>query len=128
MKTRTSIAVAVVAGFGIGALSIHALHAQQKPPVYMIVETDVLNPDAYVKEYAPKAQALTRKFGGRVLAASLNVTTLEGQPPKRIAVVQWPSMQEVKAWHGSPEFKENRKVGDKLAKFRIYALEGLPQP
>ena len=32
MKTQSSIALAVVAGFGLGSLSIHMLHAQGKPP------------------------------------------------------------------------------------------------
>jgi uncharacterized protein (DUF1330 family) len=36
-------------------------------------------------------------------------------------------MDKVKAWHGSPEYKEIRKVGDKYAKFRIMAAEGVPQ-
>ena len=128
MKTRTSIALAVIAGFGIGALTIEGLHAQAKPPVFTIAEIDVSNVDAYGKEYAPKAQALIRAKGGKILVGSNNVTALEGQPAKRLAVHQWESMEKAKAWHGSKEYKENRKIGDKYAKFRILAVEGLPQP
>jgi hypothetical protein len=58
MKTQYMITLAVVAGFGIGALTVQSLHAQAKPPVYYIAEVDVTNVDAYTKEYAPKAQAL----------------------------------------------------------------------
>jgi uncharacterized protein (DUF1330 family) len=36
-------------------------------------------------------------------------------------------MEKAKAWHSSKEYKENRKVGDKYAKFRILAVEGMPQ-
>ena len=128
MNTRTSIALAIVTGFGLGALSIHTLHAQAKPPAFAVIETDVKDNARYVKEYAPKAQALTREKGGRVLAASSSVVTLEGAPAKRIAVVQFQSMDQLKGWHGSPEFKQNRKQGDQLASFRILALEGTPQP
>ena len=128
MKTRTGIALALIAGFGLGALSIHTLHAQAKPPAFAVIETDVKDNDRYVKEYAPKAQALTRAKGGKVLAASSSVATLEGAPAKRIALVQFASMDHLKGWHGSPEFKENRKQGDQLARFRILALEGVPQP
>ena len=128
MKTRTSIALAIVAGFGLGATAIHTLHAQAKPPAFAVIETTVKDNDRYVKEYAPKAQALTRQKGGRVLAASSTVVTLEGAPAKRLAVVQFPSMDHLKGWHGSPEFRENRKQGDQLASFRILALEGMPQP
>jgi len=125
MKTRTSVALAVIAGFGLGAAAIHTLHAQAKPPVFVVAEIQVTNMDAYMKEYAPKAQALVGKHGGKLIAASANVTALEGQAPKgRVAVQQWESMEKAKAWHGSQEYKENRKIGDKYAKFRIYVVEG----
>jgi uncharacterized protein (DUF1330 family) len=128
MKSRVSIALALVAGFGIGAATIEGLHAQAKPPVFTVAEIDVSNVDAYGKEYAPKAQALIRAKGGKVLVGSNNVVVLEGQPAKRLAVHQWESMEKAKGWHGSNEYKELRKVGDKYAKFRILAAEGLPQP
>ena len=127
MKSRTSIALAVIAGFGLGAVSIHTLHAQAKPPVFTVAEIDVSNVDAYGKEYAPKAQALIREKGGKVLVGSNNVNSFEGAPAKRLAVHQWESMEKAKAWHGSKEYKELRKIGDKYAKFRIMAAEGLPQ-
>ena len=125
MKTRTSIALAVIAGFGLGGLSIHTLYAQAKPPVYTVAEIDVSNNEAYMKEYAPKAQALIKEKGGKLLAAS-NGTVLEGAPAKRVAIQQWESMEKARAWHSSKEYKENRKIGDKYAKFRIVAVEGRP--
>ena len=127
MKSRISIALAVIAGFGLGAVSIHTLHAQAKPPVFTVAEIDVSNIDAYGKEYAPKAQQLIRDKGGKILAGSNNVTTFEGAPAKRLAIHQWESLEKVKAWQGSKEYKENRKTGDKYAKFRILAVEGMAQ-
>lgn len=56
------------------------LHAQGKPPVYTIVEIDVSNNEAYMKEYAPKAIALVKEKGGKVIAPS-NGVGLEGAPP-----------------------------------------------
>jgi uncharacterized protein (DUF1330 family) len=127
MNSRVSIALALVAAFGIGAATIEGLHAQSKPPVFTIAEIDVSNVDAYTKEYAPKAQALIRAKGGKILVGSNNIVALEGQPAKRLAVHQWDSLEKAKGWHSSPEYKEIRKVGDKYAKFRILAAEGLPQ-
>lgn len=127
MKNRTTVALALIAGFGLGAVSIHTLHAQAKPPAFAIIETDVKDNDRYVKEYAPKAQALTRQGGGKVLAASSSVVTVEGAPAKRVAIVQYPNMDQLKGFYGSPEFKQNRKQGDPLASFRILAVEGVPQ-
>jgi uncharacterized protein (DUF1330 family) len=128
MRTRYMVTLAVVAGFGFGAVTVHGLHAQTKPPVYYIAEIDVTNVDAYTKEYAPKAQALIKASGGRLLAAGQKVTAIEGAPPKpRVAVQVWDSMEKIQAWRNSAEFKENRKIGDKYAKFRAFTVEGLPQ-
>jgi uncharacterized protein DUF1330 len=69
MKTQYMVTLAVIAGFGLGAVTVQGLHAQAKPPVYYIAEIDVTNLDAYVKEYAPLAQAGIKKAGGRLLAA-----------------------------------------------------------
>jgi uncharacterized protein (DUF1330 family) len=128
MRTRYAVAVAVVISFGLGAVAVQVLHAQAKPPVYYIAEIDVTNLDAYTKEYAPKAQALIKASGGRLLAAGQNVTSIEGAPPKpRVAVQVWDSMEKIQAWRNSAEFKEIRKIGEKYAKFRSFTIEGLPQ-
>ena len=123
MNTRISIGLALIAGFGLGAISIDALHAQAKPPVYVIAEVEVTNNDRYMKEYQPKAVELVKKNGGRLIAAA-NPKALEGTAPKRVAVQQWESMEKVNGWYNSKEYKENRKIGDKYAKFRLYVVEG----
>jgi uncharacterized protein (DUF1330 family) len=127
MKIRTAVALAIIAGFGLGAATVGMIHAQAKPPVFVVAETDITNMNAFMKEFQPKAAALVQKHGGRLLAASANVTALDGQRPSRVAVQQWESMEKVKAWHGSAEYKEIRKIGDKYAKIRLYAVEGRPQ-
>jgi uncharacterized protein (DUF1330 family) len=128
MRTRYAVALAVVIGFGLGAVAVQGLHAQAKPPVYVVAEIDVTNLDAYTKEYAPKAQELIKKSGGRLLAAGQNVTSLEGTPPKkRVAIQAWDSIEQIRAYRASAEFKEARKIGAKYAKFRTFTVEGLPQ-
>src|SRR5262245_27366189 len=57
VKPRYTVVLSMLAGAALGATAIHGLHAQAKPPVYYIAEIDVTNPEAYVKEYAPLAQA-----------------------------------------------------------------------
>lgn len=126
MKTRTSIALAVIAGFGLGAVSIQTLHAQAKPPVYTVSEIDISNNDGYMKEYAPKAQALIKQKGGKLIAASDGIAIEGRAPAKRIAINQWESLEQAKGYFSSKELKENRKIGDKYAKFRTVAVEGRP--
>src|SRR5215213_9858768 len=47
MKTHYSVTLAILAGFGLGAVAVEGLRAQAKPPVYQVVEIDPSNTDAY---------------------------------------------------------------------------------
>ena len=134
MKTRYTVALSMLAGAALGATAIQGLHAQAKPPVYYVAEVDVTNPDAYGKEYAPKAQAIIKAAGGRLVAlggaagaGAGTVTALDGEAPKRAVVQVWDSMEKIKAWRANPEYIELRKIGDKYAKFRAYVVEGVAQ-
>jgi hypothetical protein len=68
MNTKFKLTLAVLAGAAIGATAVNGLRAQAKAPLYVVSELDVTNPDAYGKEYAPKAQALIKSSGGRFVA------------------------------------------------------------
>jgi len=127
MNSRIKMSLAALAGAILGAAAIQALHAQAKPPVYTVTEIDVTNVDAYMKEYVPIVQPIIKKGGGKLLAASLKVTAIEGTAPKRVAINVWDSLEKAQALYTSPEYKEAQKIGDKYAKFRRYAVEGLPQ-
>jgi len=118
----------MLACLGLGAIAAQGLHAEAKPPVYLIAEIDVTDLDAYMKEYVPKAQASLQAAGGRTLAASEEVTAIDGAPPKRrVVVMVWDSLEQIQAWRNSAQYQEDRKIGDKYATFRIFAVEGLPQ-
>jgi uncharacterized protein (DUF1330 family) len=133
MRSNYKIAVAVTAGVAIGALAVQGLHAQAKPPVYFVAEIDVTNPDAYAKEYAPKAQAIIKAAAGRFLAiggsaaTTGTVTAFDGDAPKRVVVQVWDSMEKIQAWRANPEYVELRKVGEKYAKFRSFAVDGVKE-
>jgi uncharacterized protein (DUF1330 family) len=96
--------------------------------VYYVSENDVTNPDGYMKEYAPRQAELIKQSGGRYVVAGGKTTTFEGDPPKsRIVIVAWDSLDKLQAWRSSPTYKELRTIGDKYAKFRGYAVEGVSQ-
>ena len=133
MKIQYTVSLATLAGVTIGALAVQGLHAQAKPPVYYVAEINVTNPDAYAKEYLPKVQAMIKEHGGRLLAAggalspTAKVTGFDGEAPKRVAIQVWDSLEKIQAWQNDPAYKELRKVGDKYATFRSYAVDGVPQ-
>ena len=132
-SSRMGIAVALLASMGIGAGVVEGLHAQAKPPVYFIGEIEVTNSEGYAKEYLPKARELIKAHGGQLLAAGgaggsgNQVIAVDGEPPKRVVVYRYPSVDAVHAWHDDPAYQEVRKIGEKYAKYRTFAVEGVPQ-
>jgi uncharacterized protein (DUF1330 family) len=126
VKTKYKLAIALVAAAAIGGAAIQGLHAQAKPPVYTVSEIDVTNVAAYEKEFAPMAQASIRKSGGKILAGSQKVTSLEGTPPKsRVTIQVWDSLEQAQAWRNSADYKAARMIGDKYATYRAFAVEGM---
>ena len=127
MKTRFTVALSTVAGIAIGAVAVQGLHAQAKSPVYTVSEIQITNLDAYLKEFAPVAQASIRAAGGKFLAGGPG-TSLEGAPPAtRVTIQMWDSLEKAKAWRSGAEYKKAREIGDKYAKFRATAVEAMPQ-
>ena len=126
MKIRYIVALSMLAGVAVGALALQGLHAQAKPPVYFVVENDISDVQNYLKEYAAHARDMIKANGGRYLAAG-DATTYAGEPPKsRVAIFVFDDPQQIATWLNSPEYQELRKVGEKYAKFRNYAVPGVP--
>jgi uncharacterized protein (DUF1330 family) len=127
MKTRYTVALSILAGAAVGALAIQGLYAQAKPPVYFVVENEISDVQGYLKEYAARARDMIKANGGRYLAAG-DATTFVGEPPKsRVAIFVFDDLQQIQTWLNSPEYKDIRKVGEKYAKFRNYAVPGVQQ-
>src|SRR6476661_10960485 len=131
MKQYLGLGLGMLAGTLIGAAAVSGLHAQAKPPVYLVTEIDVTNPDAYAKEFAPKAQATIKAAGGRFIViggvagvGAKPVTGLQGTPPKRVTIQAWDSLDAVKAWFNGADYQAALKVGEKYATFRRFAVEG----
>jgi uncharacterized protein (DUF1330 family) len=127
MKTRFTVALSMLAGIAVGAVAVQGLHAQAKPPVYTVSEIQISNLDAYLKEFAPVAQASIKAAGGKFLAGGPG-TSLEGSPPAtRVTIQMWDSLEQAQAWRNGADYKKAREIGDKYAKFRAIAVMGTPQ-
>lgn len=128
MSMRTMVLVAALAGVVVGAAGVQVLHAQAKPPAYVVGEIDIANPEAFEKEYVPNAAKAIRDGGGKYLVVvGGRSVALYGEPPKRIAIMAFESLDKAEAAFASPAYKATKREGDKYAKFRIYAVEGVPQ-
>lgn len=73
--------------------------------VYMIADIKVTD-DRWVPSYAASVHELVHKHGGKYLARSGNVETLEGKPldTTLIALLAFPSVQAVKAFLNDPKY------------------------
>jgi uncharacterized protein (DUF1330 family) len=128
MKTLYVIALSALAGVTVGSAAVQTLHAQAKPPAYVVAEIDVTNPGPYDKEYVPGAIKAITDGGGKYIVRGGATASFYGEPPKpRIAIMVFESMDKAQAAFNSSAYKEAKKAGDKYASFRVYAVEGMAQ-
>jgi uncharacterized protein (DUF1330 family) len=83
--------------------------------VYVIADIKVTD-DSWIPEYAAKVHHIVHRHGGKYLARSGNIKTLEGSPldTTLIAILAFPSAQAVEAFATDPEyapFGEARQAG-----------------
>jgi len=106
-----------------------AISQQVSGPAFVIVERVATTGDASIQEeYAKLAREILPKYGGRYLARSQRNTLLEGEGPIPccIAILQFPNIDAVRRWYDSPENRSAAKIRQSGARFRIIAVEGLP--
>ena len=128
MNTSIKLGLAMLAGFGLGAIAVDQLHAQARPSAYVISEIDVTNADAYANEYVPLANKALAESGQKRLASGGRTVALAGAPPaSRIVLSVFENLEKAQAAYSSPAYLEARKIGDQYGKLRIFAVEGLPQ-
>ena len=125
MKTPLTIAVSILLGAALGGAAIQALHAQAKPPVYMIAINEVRDPDGYAKEYVLPAQKSVKDHGGEYIAAGPGTQVTGDLPHGPVVILRWESMEALQSWRNSPEFQAALKIGEKYAKFNIVAVNGM---
>jgi len=127
MKVRYTVALSMLAGAAVGGTAIQALHAQAKPPVYMIAMNEITNREGYTTQYLPAAKKTIKDHGGVYVAAGPG-TQIDGSFPKgRVVILRWESMEALNGWRHSPEYEAIRKVGESFAKYNVVAVDGVKE-
>ena len=126
MKIRSIVALSLAAGAAIGAGAVEGLRAQARPLAYVVGEINVTNKEGFAKEFGPMARkALALAPGYRALALGGKTVSIAGQPPNgRVIINVFDNLDAAVAAYNSPAFKAAKKIGDKYATFRTYAVEG----
>jgi len=91
---------------------------------YVIGEIEVTDPAAY-EEYRKQVPAVIARYGGRYLVRGGKVEPLEGGwSPKRLVVVEFPSMEQALKWYRSAEYAPLIKVRQKASRGNLAIVEG----
>jgi uncharacterized protein (DUF1330 family) len=126
MKSRVLIALGMVASAMLGAAATHALQAQARPPAYVVGEIDINDPEGYARDFSPLARkALAEAPGYKALVLGGKTVSIQGSAPKKRVIINvFENLDAAVQAYNSAAFKEARKIGDKYATFRTYAVEG----
>jgi uncharacterized protein (DUF1330 family) len=91
---------------------------------YVIGEIEVMDPAAY-QEYGKQVLATIQKFGGKFVVRGGKAEPLEGAAPKRIVVLEFPSLEQAKSWYHSADYAPLIKMRQKASRGRLIVVEGV---
>jgi uncharacterized protein (DUF1330 family) len=129
MKSSSKIILVVTCGLLAGGGAVQLLHAQSKPPAFVVTEIAVKDEEGYAQNFLKAAQKDIADHGGKYVAGGYHKTlSLAGsEPPNRVVILQFANMDAVKEWRDQGAMDLENSVGNKYASFRIYAVEGATQ-
>ena len=127
MQSRCTATLAMLAGFGLGAVAVQGLHAQGPgPKAYAIVDvTEISDPRTFNATIAKEQQAVTAA-GGRYVTRTNDISAIDGVAPLRFVIIAFDSMSKANSWSDSPaQAAINReRIGSTKSRSFIVAAEG----
>ncbi len=94
-------------------------------PVYLVADIDIKDTAGF-EEYRKLVPATIQKYGGRHLVRGGKFEKLEGEwQPKRLAIVEFPSLEQAKRWYNSEEYRGPKELRFKTAKTNLILVEGV---
>jgi len=95
---------------------------------YIISDLSTRDPDS-LQIYRVHAAASIAQYGGRYISRGGAIETLEGDwRPEMIVVVEFPSMEQARAWYRSPEYAAALAVRDKALARDLILVDGTVMP
>ena len=93
---------------------------------YVINDMEVTDPQG-LEDYKKLSPPIVAQYGGRFLARGGHCETLEGTwSPKRLVILEFPSVAQAKAWIDSPEYAAPRRLRQQASRSNIVVVEGVP--
>jgi len=91
---------------------------------YVIGDIEVTDPAAY-EEYRKQVLAVVTQYGGKFIVRGGRIDPKEGGwTPKRLVLLEFPSLAQAQKWYDSPEYAPLIKLRQKASKGRLIIVEG----
>ena len=93
---------------------------------YVINDMEVTDPEQ-LEGYKKLSPPTVLKYGGKFLARGGVVESVEGEwAPKRVVILEFPSVEQARAWVNSPEYAPARRMRQKASRSNIIIVDGVP--
>jgi uncharacterized protein (DUF1330 family) len=94
-------------------------------PAYIIARIKVTNWDKY-QSYVKATPEVIKKYGGKFIVRGGEKVTLEGpDETRRIAVLEFPTLEKAKEFFNSRDYQDVRKLRMGAADAQLVAIEGI---
>jgi uncharacterized protein (DUF1330 family) len=94
-------------------------------PAYVIVETDIHDPEQY-EQYKAASPGAVAAGGGRFVVRGGELAVLEGDwNPSRLVVLEFADLEAAKRWYASDRYQEAKRLRDGAARLNIVAVQGV---
>ena len=92
---------------------------------YVVVEVEVQDRERY-ESYKQMVPASLAAYGGRFIVRGGRAETLEGEwTPERIVILEFPTVEQAKAWWSSAEYAEAKGLRQATARTQMIVVEGV---
>lgn len=93
-------------------------------PAYLVANITVHDPSQFSR-YVADAPPIVARFGGRYIIRAGASEVLEGNPQiNRTVVIEFPAMQNIKDFYGSPEYQALVALRATCADTHLFCIEG----
>jgi uncharacterized protein (DUF1330 family) len=91
---------------------------------YIVVQVEVTEPAGY-DDYKKMVPSSLAAYGGKFVVRGGACETLEGSwQPKRLVVLEFPSVAKAKQWWSSDEYREAKALRQRTATSEMIVVEG----
>jgi uncharacterized protein (DUF1330 family) len=94
-------------------------------PAYVIVETDITEPERY-EQYKAASPTAVAAGGGRFIVRGGELLVLEGDwLPPRLVMLEFEDLAAAKRWYESEIYQKAKKLREGAAHLRVVAVQGI---